>query len=517
MEQQTFSDLFRRYFALLRQWAWLLVLAVVLTGGAAFLVSRNMSPVYQASTIIMIDQAPDSRLSEYQAVLTSQSLLSTYARMLTARPVLEEVILRLGIPEDVEELSKNLSIQPVRDTQLIQLEVENSDPRLAAQIANTIVEVFTEYNTSLQEARYAKSKQGLEAQIDPLDQQIQIMNEALAALEDTPENQAEREHLTTVLSQYRQTYAFLVQSFEDIRVREAQATTEIVQIEQAVPPQDPARPRVLVNTLLAAVVGFILAIGTIFLIEALDDTIKSPEEINWLYGLPVLGFIKAHQTVDGGPVTLEQPQSPVTESFRSLRTNIQYASVDNPIRTLLITSASSDVGKTTISTNLAIVMAQGDRQVVLVDSDLRCPKVHQILHLQNREGLSGLFVQKDIELDDALQQSQIPELHIMTSGGIPPNPSELLSSEKMSAILERAHDLADIVVIDSAPILSATDTSVMSRYADGVLIVIKPGVSKRSSVKHALEQLKHVDAKILGVVFNGFETSWSRSYNYYQD
>jgi len=200
-----------------------------------------------------------------------------------------------------------------------------------------------------------------------------------------------------------------------------------------------------------------------------------------------------------------------------LRTNIQYASVDNPIHTLLITSASSEVGKTTISTNHAIVMTQSDRQVVLLDSDLRCPKVHQVLHLQNREGLSGLFVQKDINFADVLQKSEIPDLHVMTSGGIPPNPTELLSSEKMYAILERAHDLADIVVIDSAPILSATDTSVMSRYADGVLIVIKPGVSKRSSVKYALDQLKYVDAKILGVVFNGFETSWSHSYNYFQE
>ena len=156
MEQQTFSDLFYRYLSLLKRWSWLLVLAAVLTGGAAFLVSRNMTPIYQATTIIMIDQAPDSRLSEYQAVLTSQRLSSTYAKILTARPVLEEVILRLGITEDVEDLSENLSIQPVRDTQLIQLEVENSDPVLAAQIANTIVEVFTEYNTSLQEARYAK-------------------------------------------------------------------------------------------------------------------------------------------------------------------------------------------------------------------------------------------------------------------------------------------------------------------------------------------------------------------------
>jgi non-specific protein-tyrosine kinase len=270
--------------------------------------------------------------------------------------------------------------------------VENPDPDLAAQIANTTVDVFTDYNLRLQEARYAKSKENLQAQIKILDAQIQETSDALAALDDTPENQLERENLNRELSQYRQTYASLVQSFEDVRVREAQSTTGIVQLEQAVPPEDPIRPRVLLNTMLAAIVGLMLAVGAVFLVEALDDTLHSPDDVANHLELPVLGMVARHEINGNKPVTVEEPRSLVSEAFRSLRTNIQFASVDSEIRTLLVTSPSPSEGKTIVAANLAVIIAQSGRDVVLLDADLRRPRVHKVMGLPNHSGLSSLFV-----------------------------------------------------------------------------------------------------------------------------
>ena len=194
--------------------------------------------------------------------------------------------------------------------------------------------------------------------------------------------------------------------------------------------------------------------------------------------------------------------------------NMQYASVDKPLRTLLVTSATPEEGKTTISINLSIILAQGENEVVLIDSDLRRPRIHKNLNISNRKGLSWLFVQPQINLDGTLQKYEVPGMSILPSGELPPNPFELLSSEKMSHIVGQISSNADMVVIDSPPILVATDAAVLSRYVDGVLFVVKPGVSKWASVKHALEQLQHVDANILGIVFNEIELKRSQQYYY---
>jgi capsular polysaccharide biosynthesis protein len=261
----------------------------------------------------------------------------------------------------------------VRDTQLIKLDVEDSDPARAAQIANTIVDEFIQYIQCMQSARYTVSKQNLETQIEDLNQQIQAINQDPAGLVDTPDNQAERDRLEANLIQYRQSYTNLLQSYEEIRMVESQSTTEVIQVEVAVPPEKPIRPRVIVNALLAAVVGGMLAIGAVFFIEALDDTIKNPDEIGRLFNLPMLGIIFRHDTSNGKPISIEKPPAQVTEAFRSLRANIQYASVDKPIHSLMVTGPTPDVGKTTLSANLAIVLSQGGSRVVLVDTDLRRP------------------------------------------------------------------------------------------------------------------------------------------------
>jgi len=330
-------------------------------------------------------------------------------------------------------------------------------------------------------------------------------------------NQPEIDQLETRLTQYRQIYASVLASYEQVRLAEAQTTTSFIQVEMAVPPTGAIRPQILRNTLLAAIVGLMLAVGVIFAIEFLDDTIRDPETITSMTGLPVLATISRHNQTNYEPITQSHPRSPVSESFRSLRTNVKYASVDKPVRRLIITSPTPEDGKTTIATNLAIALAQGGSQVVLIDADLRRPRVHKVFGLENKFGLSSLFVQPEIYLDGNFQAVKTENLHVLPSGGTPPNPSELLGSRKMNEILKQLEEKFDIILLDTPPVLTVTDAVALSSSVDGVMVVAKIGKTKQAALLQAIEQLRQVNANIVGIVINDVDTRSARYYYYYRN
>lgn len=514
VNEQSFSQDLRRYLALLWRWAWLLALATIVSGSTAFAISRRTTPVYRATTTLLINEAPSDRINEYTALLTSERLARTYSELLTKGPVLGGVIAILDLDMDEEDLHEDIDVQLVRDTQLIEVSVESTNPVLAASIANTLAAVFSQQNEDLQAARYVDSKANLEAQLAAIDANIEETAGALAALEEGTGSQGERDRLENTLARYQETYAGLLQSYEEVRVAEAQATSNVVQVEPAIPPELPVRPRTLLNTLLASVVGVMVATGVVFLIEALDDTLRDPEEAQRQLGLPILGMIARVDNSTQTPIAAAEPRSPVSEAFRSLRTNIQYASVDRPLTSLLVTSPSPTDGKTTVAANLGVVLAQSGRRVALLDADLRRPRLHNLLNLPNR-GLSQLFVQKQINLDGMLRPTSVPLLAALPAGGLPPNPAELIGSEKMTEIVKALQAVTDVVVIDSPPVMVVTDAAVLASRVDGVLLVIKPGVTKIAACRRAVEQLRMSGANLLGVVFNAVDLRRSVYSHYY--
>jgi len=512
LDNSSFSDDLRRYIGLLWHWAWLLALVTVLAAGAAYLVSQRLTPVYEASTTLLISEASSNQTADYTSILTSERLARTYAAMMTKQPVLEAVIAQLGLEMNLEDLEEAVTVQTVRDTQLIEVFAEDTHPLRAAQIANTIFTVFDAQNRALQASRFATSKESLEAQLDEVNAQINRAAESLAAL---PEGElAERDRLETSLAQYRQTYAGLLTSYEEIRVAEAQATSNVVQVEPAQPPDEPVRPRVAVNTLLAGMVGFMLAVGGVFLVEALDNTLRTPDDVTRALGLPVLGVIAEHDVEDGHLVALALPRSPIAEAFRSLRTNLQFASVDRPLVKLLVTSPGPGEGKSTVAANLAAVLAQSGKRVTLLDADMRRPRVHKLYGLPNRHGLSGLFVDSHAALNGAMQMTPMENLSAITTGDLPPNPSELLGSEKMNEIISQVMQQSDVLVIDSPPVMLVTDSAVLSQRVDGVLLVLRQGETNLEFARQSVEALRRVGANLLGVVLNGVPVRSGR-YGYY--
>ncbi|MCX7668489.1 MAG: polysaccharide biosynthesis tyrosine autokinase, partial [Anaerolineae bacterium] len=507
----------REYAQLVRKWLWLILLCTVAAAAAAYVVSKNSTPIYQASTKLLVNQSSSNQANlAYQDILMSQQLARTYANLLADRPVVEATAQRLGLPTDqktLTSLQNSISVTPIRDTQLLEVKVEGPDPQLIALIANTLPEVFIAQNQQLQLGRVSGLKSSLETEIANVQEDIARTQANLAAATDD----AQRQRYEASLAQYRSTLSSLVNNYQQIRLAEVQATNNVVVVKPAVAPQTPIRPRTMTNVLLAAVVGAMIAAGAAFLIEYLDDTIKSPDDVARVSGLSTLGAIA--RLKDAGIqrqlIAWMHSKAPETEAYRTLRTNIQFSSVDKPVRTLVVTSSGPSEGKSTTAANLAVVMAQTGQKVVLVDADLRRPVLHKTFGVPNNVGsTTALLAGDDVDLQSYLQPTEIDNLMIITSGPIPPNPSELLGSQRMRHIVDRLAQIADMVIFDTPPVLVVTDAAVLSRQTDGVLLIADAGGTREPALAHAVEELRKTGANILGVALNRLD-SRSRGYYYY--
>ncbi len=512
----------RQYWDLFKKWLWLIALTTIIAGAAAYFFSSQQTPIYRASVRLLVSQSVSNSTSmQYADILAAERLSSTYAQMLTARPMIEAAIARAGLEGiiDPEALENAISVQPVRDTQLIDLHVEHPDPQIAAKLANTLPEVFVEFTNQQQTARYQELKESLQSQLEEISQEIQTTDERLQALGDAtdPETASRRTILEDRLAQYRSTYGNLLAQLENIRLAEANALDTVTVVEPAVPPTHPVRPRVLMNTLLAMIIGGMIGLGAAFLIEYLDDTVKTPDDLARITPVSTLGIIAKSKYGDEGLITLEDPRSPIAEAYRTVRTGIQFASIDKPIRTLVVTSAGPGEGKSTTAANLAVVIAQAGKKVVLIDADLRKPTQHKRWKLPNTVGLTGALLMDELSenLDYLLSPTQVENLWLLTSGQLPHNPSELLGSHKLQELTDYLLQKYDLLLFDSPPALAVTDPVVLGRNMDGVIVVVDAGSTREPALVHVLSEMEKVNANIIGIVLNRYRRGRSSGYYYY--
>ena len=595
----------RSYLTLLKRWAWLLVLGFLIGGAVANVASIYQTPVYQTSTKFMVMGSPEERGTDYYSVYNDIQLARTYSQLIVTEPVMQAASQRLGFPVNGGQVSARQ--QP--DSLIIALTVTDGDPAQAALIANSLVDVFVEYNEALQVSRFASSEESLKAQITQVEGQInalqgemnQLSQESLKSQKEQVEEQLARldqqltqvkgeitaltpptpaapepgveaapaaatldpqtaavldekgrqleqlqstynlyqqvymnllvlgetggsgnqnlrlNQLQTTLALYQQIYSNLLNNYENVRLARLRSTPNVVQLEQARVPTAPIQPQPARNALLGAAAGLLIMGAIAFLIEYLDDTLKTPEDVNRALGLPVIGLIGKMSPAKDKALRVyvaDNPRSPIAEAFRTLRTNLEFAAVDQPLQTILVSSSAPGEGKTTVALNLAAAMAQGEKQVVLVDADLRRPAVHRFLKVTNRAGLTDILRSRQRDLSPALRWGE-PPVAIITSGALPPNPAELLGSEKMLGLLDELKHRHDLVILDGPPFVVA-DPVVLSARVDGVLLVVQPGQTKIEAAQAMLEQLQRSGARVLGVVLNGISPNRAHYYGKYR-
>lgn len=510
----------KRYLGVLKRWAWLVVLGAIIAGGAAYFISQSMTPVYSASSRYIIDEAPgNSNANEYSQLLTEQKLAQTYVEIAKARPVLEETIIRLDLPFVVKDLREMVSISAPTDTQILIIRAEDTDPERAALIANTVGEVFIDLNQARENLRYAEPIATWQARMEAIAaniEELEGVNRNLGEAE-TPEQLATLARLQTDLNEAQIRYTDAFNSLNELQQEQAKESSNIVSIESANASFIPIRPRTITNTVLAFFAGALAALGIVFLIEYLDDTVKNQDQVLSDTGLSSLGAIAQIKANDPSEsiVAYIRPRDPLSEAYRVLRTNLGFSAIDGELRSILVTSGSPGEGKSTTASNLAIVMAQAGKRVIVIDSDLRRPVQHKILSVGNNRGLTTALLDSETPVTFHLQNTKIRGLRVLSSGPIPPNPAEILSSQRMGQLIEELYKEADILIFDTPPVLTVTDAAVLAPKTDGTLFVVHVGKTRRDTLSQAVERILKTNGHALGVVLNRIKPSHG-SYYYYQ-
>jgi len=288
----------------------------------------------------------------------------------------------------------------------------------------------------------------------------------------------------------------------DLSLREKARHASAHVIQPAALPVNPVRPKKALNILFACLIGLFVGICLALLQEFLDDRINTLEDADRLLGLPSLGRVPA-LTAEGARLLPQMTgANPGSESYRILRTNIHFASIDAPLKTLLVASSSPGEGKTTTAVNLAFAMAMDGKKVILMDSDLRRPTIHKMLGLPAMPGLTDVLA-GTAKLDDVLMQhSDMPNLMALSCGTLPPNPSELLGSRAFRGLMETLTAKSDMVVLDSPPVLAAADAQILASQVDGVVMVVETGETRKVAARQTLALLRHARANVLGVAYN---------------
>jgi capsular exopolysaccharide synthesis family protein len=290
------------------------------------------------------------------------------------------------------------------------------------------------------------------------------------------------------------------------RGKAAPITAEV--IDQATPATAAFAPRPKLNLVVGMVLGVLVGVLLAFALDALDRSVKTPAQATESFRTPLLAVTPRSREIRDRPVP-EDALSPVAEAFRTLRTAVRFVEPDRPLRTILVTSAVSGEGKTTTAVNLAIALAQSGERVVLVDADLRRARLADLLGLESGVGLTGVITRR-VPLDEALQNWH--EIRALTSGVLPPNPSEMLGSEAMAAVVQRLVGTCDVVVFDAPPVLPVTDSVVLATQLDGVVLVGRYGMTQKAQAAEARRRLESVGANVVGCVLNAVPTSAAAGY-----
>lgn len=545
---------------------WLLVAMVALGLVAAVLVNLLMRPAYKATALMMINQEDAGKIdaTPYGSFASEEDYYRTQYQLLQSRSLLSKVYTKMKLgqveefanPNGLKKLEKSLDVAPITRSRLVNVSATAYDPSLAADIVNTLTDTFVADNVS---------------------NRVFMGQDVIAALESTERSSAEQELLNSMpqvvnsdfiktlkqqaarltaerarlLAKYTTQHPDVISVQNQLAAVDAQINTEtrrLVQsikielsgqfsgnnirvIDPAVTPEKPVRPRKLINLAIGLLGGGLLGLMLVFVLEFLDQSVKSSEDLEEKLGLPFLGFVpyeKLKKKESEYATLLKDGNFLVAENVRNVRTMLDFALAGAHNAPLLITSSLQGEGKSHLSSNLLVAMAQTGKKVLLVDGDLRRARVHRVFKLSTEKGLSNIWDADPKKADYAANiqaVKDVPNLFVMTSGQRPPNPAELLNTPKLADFIAWATQHYDQVVVDCPAIMPVSDTLLWGKYIPRAVFVIKYGQTNAKLAQLALDKLQKAGIKVLGAVIGHYRPEglsygkygYYKNYSYYNE
>lgn len=498
------------YYAPLIKWWWLLVIATVIAGISAYYTTIPLPYMYEAKTTLMIGRFISSLNPSQDEINLSLQLAQTYSDVISREPVRVATMKALGLNDLPTYIARPLTNGP-----FMQITVTYSDPKIAQAVSNELANQLIMSTPASLKLTEQDTQNFLEQQIKDVETKIKKTQEeiiqkqsvlsTLSSAVQISQAQSELDALDTRLTSLQAIYSNMLATMPQ------GARNQLSIYESAQLPKIPVGPNKTLIISLASLAGLMIASIAAYSIEALDTTVKSPEEVTKILELPIIGRISriSHRGSKHWKVVVDDLQSTISEDFRLLRTNLEFFGVDKRIKTYMVSSSGIGDGKSTIATYLAMVMAMGEKSVILVDADLRRPVLSDVLELGDCLGLSDALSQSLPVSQVLIPWKENDHLSILPAGTIPPNPTELLGSMRMAHVLEELKNMADVIILDAPPFI-ISDASILASKADGILLVVRNGHSHRAAVTAMQEQLKRVGSRVLGVVMN--EVASTNSY-----
>ncbi len=501
---------------LIKYW-WLLLLSAIIAATSSFMVTGMQPPSYQSKTTLVIGRAVYQANPNGNDLYLSQQLASFYVELAMKEPVRNATMSALGL-----DWLPEYNVQALPNSQFLEIDVIDSLPVRAQAVANELARQLISQTPEYSSTQNQEDQVFVKQQLDQLKAKItdtqalitqkQTELQDLNSAREISDAQQEISVLESKLNTLQNNFALLFSnSGQD-------ATNTLTVIEPADLPTVPVAPNRPMIVLLSTALALGVSGGAAYLLEYIDDTIKTSEQVERLGSSQVIGSIAEVGKEEREAFYISrQSRSTLANAFRYLRTNLEFITAEKPLRTLLVTSTGGGEGKTFIATNLAIVMSQVGRKVILLDIDFRRPNIHERLDVSNQSGLSDVLM-GTTNVEDVIQSWD--HLQVITSGSLPLDPGDLLSSEKMEKVLEDLRQLADVIIIDSPP-LFVSDAAIVASRVDGVLLIIRQGRTRKGEFLASLEKLNRVGARTLGVVINRSQHSSDDYYykhsNYHQD
>jgi tyrosine-protein kinase len=494
------------YLAVLWRRKFTILLTVVVAVAIAIGIDFARTKQYTSTASLLLTVPGISANSPLAQAYATQPNVPTDIELIQSAQVQDAVTKKIGSAPGV-------AVSQVGTTNVVNISATSPDPGEAAKVANAYATSYLEVSSANYLSSINAQVAQYQAQINSLQTTINQINGQLSDASGTSASNLESQ-LTSLLAQ-QQT---LKTSLAAVQQSAANASGGQV-VTPATPSSSPSSPKRTRDALIALAGGLLLGLGLALLRDYFDDRIRSREDLEEAVpAIPIVGMIPEVSDWRNRRkpflVELARPRSPAAEAYRSLRTSIQFMSLDHPVKLLQITSGAASEGKTTTSANLAVAMAEAGTQVVLVSCDLRKPRIHEFFDLRNGVGLTSVLL-GNVELNDALQSVPgVPNLTLLGSGPVPPNPSELLSGRRAGQVFADLTREFDVVLLDSSPLLPVTDGSILAGMSDAVLLVAAADYSTKRDVGRSLESLSRVSANVVGLVLN--RASTSDSYVYYR-